>query len=232
MSDTNDTGYISTGARREDLTGPLAFFADIHGNLRALDAVLEACRAAGVGAYFAAGDLLLQGEDPVGVWRRLTEMGVRACRGTSDLALVSIDPRTVRPKSPQERDALERFEWTRRSVGDLILARLKKLPDQLRVELGDGSEIVVGYGSPVDSTEPLSHAMTDDELADRVGSDPADVVVSGGADVPFVRDVRGVRFVGLGSVGDAPRGERVAHFTLMAPGGDEGLLIEQRWVNW
>lgn len=233
MSDrSDDSGYVSTGAKREDLTGPIALFADVHGNIRALEAVLAACASAGVGAYFVAGDLLLHGEDPLGVWKRLTELNARMVRGTSDLALTSVDARAVTARSPQEREALERFEWTRKAVGELILQRLKKLPDQLRIELSDGSEIVISYGSPVDSTEPLEHSMTDDELADRVGSDPADVVVSGGADVPFVRDVKGVRFVGLGSVGDAPRGERVAHFTLVLPGGEEGVLIEQRWVEW
>src|SRR5690242_18295487 len=54
--------------RVERLAGPLAFLAGVHGNLAALDAVLGACRDAGVSAYFVAGNLVFKGDEPLAVW--------------------------------------------------------------------------------------------------------------------------------------------------------------------
>lgn len=216
--------------RVERFSGPLAFLADIHGNLQALDAVIAACRAAGARSFFVAGDLLFKGDQPLEVWKRLVEIGARCTRGTSDLALVAIDPDKLQPRDEAERMAADRFRWTRKAVGELVLARLRRMPDILRIELADGSEIAMTHGSPMDPTEPITHDLTEEEVNVLLGTDPADVIVCGGSHVPFVREVGDVRVVGVGTVGDAG-GERVAHFALIEP-GEEGLRIEPRWVAY
>jgi hypothetical protein len=94
----------------------------------------------------------------------------------------------------------------RRDLGDLILARLARLPQMVRLPLDDGGELVLVHGSPSDPTEPLSHDMSDEEISALLGDDPADVVVCGGSHVPFDRVVAGVRIINVGSVGEAPRG--------------------------
>jgi predicted phosphodiesterase len=214
------------------LTGPLAFLAGVHGNLAALDAVVAACREAGVSAFFVAGDLVFRGNEPLEVWRRLTELGAHCTRGTTDLALAALDPARLVPHSDAERAAAARFLATRDALGELIIARLRRLPDVLRIELSDGDEIAVGHGSPADPMEPITHDLSDDEVSALLGTDPADVVISGGGHVPFVREVTGVRVVGLGAVGDVPDdGERVAHFALVQP-TPEGLSIDPRWVRY
>lgn len=204
--------------------------ADVHGNLPALEAVLEACRARGAAAHFVAGDLVYRGEQPLEVWKRLVGIGARCVRGTSDLALGAIRPEILRPNDEAELEAAERFRWTQRALGELILARLRQLPDTLRIEMPDGSEIVVVHGSPADPTEPITHDLSDEEVSALLGLDSADVVVCGGSHVPFDRTVAGVRIVGLGSVGEAPGG-RVAHYALIAP-GEDGIEVEQNWVAY
>ena len=94
----------------------------------------------------------------------------------------------------------------RRELGELILARLARLPKLVRLPLDDGGELVLVHGSPSDPTEPLSHDMSDEEISALLGDDPADVVVCGGSHVPFDRIVSGVRVINVGSVGEAPRG--------------------------
>lgn len=216
--------------RVEQFSGPLAFLADVHGNLAALDAVIHACRTAGVRSFFVAGDLVFKGDEPLEVWKRLVEIGARCTRGTSDLALVAIDPDKLQPHDEHERAAAERFRWTRQALGELILARLRRMPDILRIELADGSEIAMTHGSPVDPTEPITHDLEEEEVSALLGTDPADVIVCGGSHVPFVREVGDVRVVGVGSVGDAVS-ERVAHYALIQP-GEDGLVIEPRWVAY
>ncbi len=210
--------------------GPLAFIADVHGNLEALDAALDAIRDAGASGIFVAGDLLLQGPEPLAVWKRLQDVGARCVRGTSDRALATVDPAKLRPQSPDEAEAVSRFRRTREALGELILARLKRLPEALRLELPDGTEWVVVHGSPRDPDEPLTVDLDDDELMAALGGDPADVVICGAGHVPFVRALDDVTVVCVGSVGAAPEG-RVAHYTLMKPGPD-APAVDQRWVEY
>jgi predicted phosphodiesterase len=220
--------------RVQHFSGPLAFLADVHGNLPALDAVIAACREAGASSFFVAGDLVFRGDQPLEVWKRLVEIGAHCTRGASDLALAAIDPEKLAPKTEVEIEAAERFRKTRTALGELILARLRRLPDVLRIELGDGDEIAMMHGSPVDPLEPITHDLNEEEVSALLGTDPADVVVCGGSHVPFLHEVGGIRVVGVGSVGEAAtdsHGARVAHYALIAPSND-GLVIERRWVTY
>jgi|LNFM01.1.fsa_nt_gb hypothetical protein len=224
----------------ERFDGPIAVLADIAANVEALEATLVGCKQAGAAAVFVAGGIAHRGQSPLAVWKLLQEHGARLARGTPDMALATITTRDVTPRDEQQRAALARLEKTREELGEVIIARLRRLPDVFRVELGSGAELAVMYGSPRDPMTPLELHLTDDELLVLVGDDTADVIVSGGAGVPFVRPLDGLTVVGAGSVGDAPENRgverasggqpnRAAHFVLVSP-SDEGLRIEPRWV--
>lgn len=62
----------------------LAILSDVHGNLHALDAVLEDIALEGVDATLALGDFLSGPFDPVGVADRLMAFGAPAVRGNHD----------------------------------------------------------------------------------------------------------------------------------------------------
>jgi predicted phosphodiesterase len=208
----------------------MAFVADIHGNLRALEAVLDALREAGAGALYVAGDLVFGDGDPLGVWMRLQELNAKCVRGTSDLALAVLDPDKIVPRNDRERERKELFFRARTQLGELIVARLRRLPEALRIELPDATEILVVHGSPKNADECFSHDMSDVEMNALVVDDPADVVICGGGHIPFVRALDGVKIVCVGSVGEAPEGG-VAHYTLITPAMPEPI-IEQRWVTY
>lgn len=62
----------------------LAILSDVHGNLHALDAVLDDIAPQGVDATLALGDFLSGAFDPVGVADRLMSLGLPAVRGNHD----------------------------------------------------------------------------------------------------------------------------------------------------
>jgi predicted phosphodiesterase len=95
----------------------------------------------------------------------------------------------------------------RTELGELILARIARLPPTFRLPLEDGGELVLVHGSPADPLEAISHDMSDEEISALIGDDPADLVVCGGSHVPFDRVVSGVRVINVGSVGEAPSAE-------------------------
>lgn len=208
----------------------MAFLSDVHGNLVALDRVLAELRERAITDIYVAGDLLLGGDQPLEVWQRLQSVGARCVRGTSDVALATIDPAALRPNSPDEAQLAERFAATRRAVGEIILRRLGELPDRLRVPMVDGGELLVVHGSPADPFESIGHELEDDDLRELLADDPADIVMCGATHVPFDRSIDGTRVVNVGSVGSAPGGG-VAHYTLLFPKLD-GPLVEQAWVEY
>lgn len=209
----------------------MAFLSDVHGNLRALEAVLEELARRGVDDVYVAGDLLLGGEQPVEVFKRLSQIGAKCVRGVSDDALVQVRPEALRPSGEEQRALAERFRETRSAIGELALKFLERLPEQRRIPLVDGSEILVVHGSPADSSVELSHDLTDDEMMALLAGDPADIVVCGASHVPFQRDLDDVRVINVGSVGAAPEGA-VAHYTVITPRADGTTLIEQTFVEY
>ena len=210
---------------------PIGFLSDVHGNLPALDAALAALRERHVDRIFVAGDLLLGGDDPLGVWRALQQADAACVRGPSDTALVEIDPSSLAPKSDRERARAELFATTRAAIGDLVVEQLRRLPSQLRVPLIDGSELVVVHGSPADPSTEISHDLSDEEILALVGDDPADIVVCGGSHVPVERRIDGLYIVNAGTVGDHPSGERIADFVVMVPAMD-GVRVERATVEY
>lgn len=209
---------------------PLAFFSDVHGNLEALEAVLRDLGRHGVVDLVALGDHLLGGEAPVDVWMRLQLAGAKLLRGVSETALVTIDPERLTAINAADRARLDRFRSTREALGELLLARIKRLPETVRIPMIDGREIVAVHGSPADPAIEIGHDLDDEEVDALIGDDPADIVICGASHVPFDRFVGEVRVVNVGAVGASPEG-RVAHYTVIVPRLD-GATIDQRYVEY
>lgn len=179
---------------------------------------------------FVAGDLFLGGDQPLETWRKLQDVGARLLQGPSDFALSQVDPRTLKATNAAEASKVERFAATQKALGELVQKRLSQLPRQLRVPMIDGRELLVVHGSPKDAFEPMSHDMSDDELAALLDDDPADIVLCGGTHVPFMQVIGEVQLINVGSVGESPEG-RIAHFTVVKPRMD-GAEIEQSWTEY
>jgi putative phosphoesterase len=209
---------------------PLGVLSDVHGNLAALRAVLDALHERGVHDIVVAGDLLWGGAEPLEVWKLLHDVRARCVRGMSDNALVRLQPSALAPRDDRERQMAERFVQTRRQIGELVVAHLAKLPETLRIPLIDGRELVVVHGSPSDPTQEMSQDMDDEELMALLADDPADVVVCGATHVPFQRQMGDVWVVNAGSVGAAPEGA-IAHYTILRP-RMEGMEVEQLYVPY
>jgi predicted phosphodiesterase len=184
----------------------LLCISDIHGHAGALAAVLATAERSGYDKVLVAGDLCFPGPEPLETWRRLTQAKAICVQGAGDRALSTLDLDKLQPRNDHERDRLARLSAVRRELGDLILARLARLPTTVRLPLDDGNELLLVHGSPSDPLEPFSHDMSDEEIAALLGDDPADIVVCGGSHVPFDRLVAGARVINVGSVGEAPTG--------------------------
>jgi predicted phosphodiesterase len=183
--------------------------SDIHGDASALGAVLATAERRGYSRILAAGDHCFPGSAPLETWRRLVRERATLVQGVSDRAIATIDPDQLVARDDHERGRLRRLEQAQHELGDIILARLAKLPLFERIALPfksgplAGKELLLVHGSPADPTEPFTHDLTDDEMRALLGDDPADIVVCGGSHTPFDRTVMGVRVINVGSLGEA-----------------------------
>jgi predicted phosphodiesterase len=186
--------------------------SDVHGDADALAAVLATAERRGYAQVLVAGDLCFPGQAPLETWRRLVHHRAVCVQGLVDRALATLDLGSIRePQSEHERVRLERLVEVRRELGDVILARLARLPTTERIALPDGRELVLVHGSPADPSEPFTHEMDEEELSALLGDDPCDIVVCGGSHVPFERTLGDVRIVNVGSVGEAVCGPGRRH---------------------
>ncbi|EYF01562.1 metallophosphoesterase family protein [Chondromyces apiculatus] len=180
--------------------------SDIQGHADALAAVLATAERRGYNHLLVAGDLCFPGPKPLETWQRLQQVKAVCTQGASDRALSTLDLAKVQPRSDHERERLDRVRQVRADLGDLIVARIARLPPIHRMPLPNGQELILVHGSPADPLEPFTHDMTDQEILALIGDDPADVILCGGSHVPFDRTVADVRIINVGSVGDAPSG--------------------------
>jgi predicted phosphodiesterase len=185
--------------------------SDIHGHAGLLKALMREADGYGWDQLIACGDLCFPGPEPLAVWKILVENRALCVQGLGDRALAQVDPNKLGATSAVERSRIERLKQVHAELGELIIARLGKLPPMATLPLESGHTLLVVHGSPADPSEPITFDMTDDEIIALLGDEPADIIVCGGSHVPFERDVADVRIVNVGSVGEAPEGPNVAH---------------------
>jgi predicted phosphodiesterase len=114
----------------------LALLSDIHSNLEALDAVLEALPD--VDRILVLGDIVGYGPDPIAVIDRLQAVKARAVRGNHDQAM--LDPSMLELFNPHAAAAAR---WTRDVMTSESLRYLSALPLYGRI---DRHRVV--HGSP------------------------------------------------------------------------------------
>jgi predicted phosphodiesterase len=180
--------------------------SDIHGNKKALDAILKEGDSLGFDQIIVCGDLCFPGAEALAVWQTLVKRRALCVQGLGDRALASVDPDAVPANTPEAKEKLNRLRAVRAELGELILAHLKKLPSIARLPLESGHTMLVVHGSPGDPTETLTRDMTEEELVARLGDEPGDLVICGSSHEQFDGVVADVRIASVGSVGEAPGG--------------------------
>ena len=171
----------------------MAFVSDVHGNLLALEAVLEDLERQASDLVVHAGDLALNGPRPAEVVDRIRELGWPGTLGNADEALTvgaQSAPADVRAEVEVLRQATagllgpERVDW------------LRRLP---RVWRQHG--LAVLHASPDDLWHAPPVEASDDELAATYGDLGAGLVVYAHLHRPFVRRLGPLTIANTGSVG-------------------------------
>jgi putative phosphoesterase len=96
-------------------------FSDIHANLEALEAVIEAFKNENIDKYFCLGDFVGYGADPVKCVSRVRSLDLTAVAGNHDRGVVGLFP-----ERSFNRQALEALRWTKDHLtpqcGDFLIS--------------------------------------------------------------------------------------------------------------
>jgi predicted phosphodiesterase len=104
---------------------------DVHGNLHALHAVLEALRGAGAERILCPGDVVGYGPQPDACAELLADSGALVVAGNHDLMAIG-----ELPIDGTSGIVRETIEWTRAAISDSTRAWLGSLPLELRTDDG------------------------------------------------------------------------------------------------
>lgn len=193
----------------------IAAIYDVHGNLPALEAVLDEIRRAGVDRVVVGGDVV-PGPMPRETLSRLLDLDlpVDFIRGNGEVAV--LQARAGGEPEAVPEPAREAVRWVARRLGDEEERTLASWPLTVRLEVPGLGEVLFCHATPRNETEIFTRLTPEERLLPVFAGVGASVVVCGHTHMPFDRTVGGVRVVNAGSVG-MPFGEPGADWLLLGP---------------
>ncbi|HEX4836577.1 MAG TPA: metallophosphoesterase family protein [bacterium] len=173
----------------------IAILSDVHGNVRALEAVLADMRRRGpFDQIINGGDLAFGGPRPREAMDLLMREQYPTVRGNTDEWVAG---------APGEPEFVSKavVTWTREHLTSGHLAFLRNLPLSHRVEPPGGPPLVVVHATPVSTTEVLAPDAPVDVVARAFEQARTRTLAYGHIHRPYVRDAAGGLVVNVGSVG-------------------------------
>ena len=195
----------------------LALLYDIHGNLPALEAVLEDAAGVGATAHLLGGDYALFGAWPAETIERLAELDAEWIRGNGERW-------TAHPKEAPGTDLVQRAaQASRELLGEERVADLAALPQAV---VREGTMFC--HGSPVSDVRSFLPDPAEDE-PELLAAVEARRLVFGHTHLQFRRRAAaGIELINPGSVGMPFDGDPRAAYALL---DDEGG-VEHRRVDY
>jgi predicted phosphodiesterase len=191
----------------------VAALYDIHGNLPALEAVLDAVALARVSTVVVGGDVVL-GPMPGPVLDRLATlaMPVLFLRGNCDRLVSDAASGTLSDRLPAPvRDSVE---WTAAQLSAEQLRMLAPLPTTVRVEIADRAGVRFCHATPRSDEEIVTPTTPDTDVTAMLAGTEESSIVCGHTHVQFRRQVGAWELVNAGSVGMST-GAAEAHWLLL-----------------
>jgi predicted phosphodiesterase len=193
----------------------VAALYDIHGNLPALEAVLQDVREAAVDLVVVGGDVL------PGPMQRETltclldlDVPVRFIQGNCEVAVLAQLAGADSGGLPEQ--AREAVRWSAQQLHPEHERLVAGWPKTFRVEIGGVGNVLFCHATPRNENECFTRLTAEDRLRPIFEGVNAALVVCGHTHMQFDRMVGSTRVVNAGSVG-MPFGEPGADWLLLGP---------------
>ncbi|HEX7517006.1 MAG TPA: metallophosphoesterase family protein [Chthoniobacterales bacterium] len=193
----------------------VAAIYDIHGNLPALEAVLQDIRQAEVDQIVVGGDVL-PGPMPCETLACLLDLDipVQFIQGNGDREVLALMAGTDTGAVPEQ--FREVMSWNAEQLHPEDKQLLASWPKTLQVEIGGVGEVLFCHATPRSDTEVFTRLTPEDRLLPIFEGLNVPAVICGHTHMQFDRTVGRVRVMNAGSVG-MPFGEPGAYWLLLGP---------------
>lgn len=182
----------------------IAIISDIHGNMQALEAVLEDIKKENCEKIFCLGDLAMAGPEPVKAIELIKSLydegNFELIQGNTDEMIGDYNTfgPVVKAKFPIMAAALENDV---KIIPENLRDFLKKLPKEKKLEI-EGVKILLVHGSPRKNDENISPDLPIEKIEEIVAGTDADVIFCGHTHIPCGYQTRNKQtIVNDGSVG-------------------------------
>src|SRR5512133_2456079 len=206
----------------------VAALYDIHGNLPALEAVLQEVHQAGLDQV-VVGDDILPGPMPCETLQRLLnlDLPVHFIHGNGELAVLAqmgaartgvVTYWGSTSGAPLSEPYLSNYRWTAGQLLPEDESLLSSWPKTLRLEIDELGTVLFCHGTPRSETEIFTRLTSEARLLPLLEGLQVSMVVCGPTHMQFDRMVGSSRVVNAGSIG-APYGTSGAQWLLLTPDG-------------
>jgi len=205
--------------RRRGVTMRIAIVSDIHGNVAALEAVIEDLQRTSPDLIVHGGDLAHGGSSPCEVVDRVRELGWPGVMGNTDEMLYAPEAfAAIGASASVEFQRLfavigEMAAHTRAELGEERLAWLQTLPRMLANE-----PFALVHARPESLWRSPGPEASDEELAAVYGTLGKPIAVFAHIHRPFVRQMQGLGVINTGSVSLSQDGDPRASYLLLDDG--------------
>lgn len=194
----------------------IAIFSDIHGNLPALQAVFADFVKHKLETIYCLGDLVGYGASPNEVTESIRSHGLPTVMGNYDDGVgFERDECGCAYRDPHDKELGNRsFAWTKAHVTRENKAFLRTLASEIRFTV-DNTRVLLVHGSPRRLNEYLFEDRPLSSFQRLAASSNADIIVFGHTHKPYVKEVDGVTFLNVGSVGKPKDADWRACYTVL-----------------
>jgi predicted phosphodiesterase len=195
----------------------VVLLSDIHGNLVALDAVLEDMARQGPFDHtVVAGDLVWAGPWPAEVVDRVRSLDAAVIQGNTD-AFLSHQPDDT-PEDKDQKHFAALVEWYTAVLGPERVAYLLNLPFAHRIAPAAGHDLLVVHANPQDQEQAISPRMSDEDLEVLLGPPEAcdwEALAFGHLHIPYNRRWHDRLLADVSGCGLPMDGDRRAAYTIL-----------------
>ena len=202
----------------------IAILSDVHGNAVALEAVRKALKKDKPDVVMVAGDLAMNGPDPVATLDALREMetaGAIIIGGNTDVAVADADYGAAFPWLQDGVPVAMTLiaEWTHDALGDDHLAWLRRLPAERRLHIGE-TMLLLTHASPGSQTAGFDEQLDSATTLERLSRTDARIICCGHTHVPALKDFGWKQIVNAGSAGYVFDGDPTASWAVVTVDGE------------
>lgn len=182
----------------------IAVISDIHGNLEALNAVLQDIETQEIDKIFICGDLAMGGPEPEKTVDKIIELlkqkKAAIILGNTDEMIIKAFGKQEKEYTPADETMAASLKYTQQILRPDQIEFLKQLPLKHKEKIGK-LEILFVHGSPRKINENISPDLDEKILREILSGTQEDIIFCGHTHLPVIYKINNQTIVNVGSVG-------------------------------